>query len=1406
MTWAMTETTSATSSQFIAYAVCVSVSSVLLVLDVINPPPNAARIEATKIDNRFSCREDTASLFSLLSFGWVDGLLQFGRTKVLEGDDLHHVRKDDQMDNVVRAWKKFHNKPNNVIWDLIWMTKEFLFFQISVSFITSTLSFSTPFFINRILNWIQSRDPENDDMTYGTMLLFGMFLSSIALSLLNAQLNLSGRRWGMRLKAVLVHEIYSKSLRRAEKTIPTKENEEEEEKNVSASQGKIVNLMSSDTNSIRSFITDIHSLLVDTPLSIILSISGLLYLMGPPALAGLAVIIISGPMSGIALASLYKIMKQTRAFQDRRLQVTNEALQGIRIIKYMAWEPQFIDKISKAREDELNSRFKQLLNHLVIIFISWGSSILVTFVSFFFYTVVAGKQLDAATAFTSITLLSEVSMTLNTISETVTEVMTIRVTMSRIFSYLAEEELECFTNETEASGLQQPAKEAVGFEQCNFTHYRDDASIPSSGPPAAQSGDSQGLSEMHTFFLRDVNINFPINKLSVIIGPTGAGKSSLLSALLGEMRKLSGTQSLYDNETKKHGRLASVAYVTQTSWLLNKSIRSNILFGEPFDEERYLKVISACSLVRDLNTFEAGDLTEIGEKGVNLSGGQKQRVALARAAYSKANIILLDDPLSAVDAPTARHLFHECILGLLKDKTVILVTHAASLVVPLSDHVVVLKSGQVVSSGPPSEITDNTELQLLISNRQAVVSNVTIVDDDDEPETIVLNHKPTRRGSGNVGQLVQREHKSAGSIKWPLYISYIGACGGAGFLVFVFVGFLTTNTADFLSSWWIERWTDYISNTLRAGAGIIFATFTSITTRSFQMAKDTDLKTPYAASNGNQGVLMVNDSLYYISIFGLISIVELFSLIFKFVVQFLGAMRGSRVLHKNILEAVLYSPLRFFETTPVGRIINRFSNDLNEIDRGVMPSLIRFFTLSFGAFVRIGIVTYVTPPFLFSVVFFYVYYRLAQHYLITSRELKRIESVSSSPVYAHFSQTLNGVSTIRAYGAEDRITKEIESKVDANHRAYFYLFATNRWLFLRTSVISAFIVFGAGLSIIMTRASAGWAGVAFNFANEFTRMMARLIQSHSSMEMSMNAIERVQEYSALKREPYEPIGDYRPPDGWPSHGKVQVDGLTVRYAPDLPNVLKNVSFISNNHEKLGIVGRTGAGKSTLSAAFFRILPFVSGSIIIDGIDVSELGLQDLRSRLTIIPQDPIVFEGSIRTNLDPLNEHDDAAIWEAIRLTNLLESLQIQQSGSDDAASAKGQPKAIHLDSHVAENGRNFSQGQKQLMCLARALLRSSRLIFLDEATASVDSNTDARIQETIRTQFTEATVLTVAHRLKTVIDYDRIIVMDNGEVAEIGTPYELIEMDGIFASMCRESGEYDELARVAFDCHFKGN
>ncbi len=775
------------------------------------------------------------------------------------------------------------------------------------------------------------------------------------------------------------------------------------------------------------------------------------------------------------------------------------------------------------------------------------------------------------------------------------------------------------------------------------------------------------------------------------------------------------------------------------------------MFGKPFDRDWYISVISKCALLRDLENFSGGDLTEIGEKGINLSGGQKQRIALARACYSKAEFVLLDDPFSAVDAPTSYLLLHNVILDLLKGRTCVLVTNAVHLVLPYADNCMLLKNGQLVCHGAPFEISKSADFR----------SIYTVFELARKEECSSFEYEPVKL-SNIVTKMISKESKVVGSISYDIYLMYFWSSGGIVFLLGIIVLTVLCGILRLVNDWWLKIWSD--SNLM---SKLNFLRIESLS--NF-------LKLEHIVT------METNRGISYLAIYAGIG---LFTIVLQNILQFVllwGSYRTSKIMHSAMLDAILNAPLRFFECTPLGRIINRFSKDVEIIDTQLSISIQNFLErLIVGVILIVILISAIVPLFLIPAVpVFIVYCYLAFRFITPCRDLKRLESISKTPVFSKFAESLNGNVTIRAYGQQQRFMVRLYEALDLNQTIFLSLWAINRWLYFRASMISGILTFLAGVLLVYSKTDSGWAAIALSYSLSFTQGLLYALRMHAEVELGMNAVERIVEYQNIEGE--EQTIAVVPLD-WPQNGIVNVNNLSTRYSKDSPNVLHQISFTLNKFEKLGVVGRTGAGKSSLSLAFFRIILISEGYIEIDGVDVTTVSLHDLRSRLSIIPQDPVLFGGTVRSNLDPLEEHTDEKLWAVLKRVHFFDSMQ----------------SSVDLDHQVTENGTNFSQGQRQLLCLARALLRQAKLVFMDEATASIDGPTDLRIQETIKTELKNSTVVCIAHRIKTVIDYDKIIVLEQGRVKEMGTPLELItNTNGAFQRMCVESGEYQELLKMA--------
>ncbi|KAJ3195479.1 hypothetical protein HK101_011982 [Irineochytrium annulatum] len=1488
------------------------------------------------------------SVWSRLTFAWIEPMLIYGYSKSLEDEDVWQLDPRDSSEVVVRKFKVTEAKSKSLQSALFRHYFWVILFVSSLAVVQNILAFNSPYFLNRLVFFLQQPDREDGDLT-PYLLLIGLFVCSIISSLLLGVTFHYARRLSLNIRTALISEIYEKALRRAAGIGAQKDKREGmfERGDEKASIGKIVTLMSSDTERVCNVLSQTPFLVIGIPISCTISICGLLYLMGPSALAGISIILVSGPLTGTISSFMVKTQIAFSSATDKRTSMMNEALQGIRVIKYFGWEPEFIKRITVAREAELG-KIKQLWGYWLGFYcLSFGTSIMVIFISFFFYSYVFGNVLDAATAFTSIYFLRSLSMNLGFLPMIAMQIMRAKVALDRVADFLKEEELEKYQKEsrfevekpsettpllanmaTSSSTEDEKPKipSTIGFDHGRFIYFGTEdkqaaapAALEAAAAAAATSSSSSSSAKPSwfsrffknkkgkdsatgtdgsstpqlNFALRDITVQFPMNQLTAVVGPTGSGKTSLLLSLIGEMKRLEGSAILPDPRTVPGG----IAFVSQTAFLLNATIRDNILFGQPYDEERYRNTIEACALMRDLETLDGGDLTEIGEKGINLSGGQKQRISLARAVYSPSSIVLLDDVLSAVDAPTAKYLVKHAILGkLMEGRTRILVTHATSLVLPVADYVVAVKNGEIAGAGTVSELVRNpVEGFSLGSGSEVDLFNASKDDDADSVYSMATDFK----GIAKEGtKIVDEEQRSRGVVKVATYAIYFFACGGLFFLSIFFVFFVAATVTSTARNVWVKIWVETIGEqqkhrnetdpafaVLTSGAAVLVnhlyhasasapAMFAELPQQLFSgWAKQLAAPTAFSAlEDAPVGANPVeHGTTYFVGIYALISFGTLVSGILEELWMLYGSLIAARKLHKEILDSVFGSPVKFFEKTPIGRILNRFTKDIGTIDNDCMNAVEGFLSLGAEIIAAVGVIIFGAPViFLFFVPIVYVFLWISSLYFSTSREIKRLNSVSNSPIYAQFSETLTGVSVIRSYGGEKRSLKVMMDKVDRNTRFTFFLWVSNRWLNLRCEATAAVFIFATGTCIVASNLGAAWAGLALTYAFQITNYLTWVIRSHAELDMSMNAVERVQEYSILEQEPPAIVEDNRPPTNWPHAGAVEVKNLSIQYTPETPIVLHDLTFSIKKYEKIGVVGRTGAGKSTLSLAFFRILPFTEGSITIDGIDISTIGLRDLRQRLTIIPQDPVLFEGTLRSNIDPMSTSTDEEVWEAIRSVGLLDSLQQPQeasvteeatagrkelveeveeeittvittttttnadgtvtvttseveepvkqtvigveevtvgsssSGTATVAGAEtastGVQNGVSLEQVVEEGGQNFSLGQRQLICMARALLRKSRLIFLDEATASVDEATDAKIQETIRTALKEGSVITIAHRLKTIIDYDRVLVLDQGKIVEYDSPYSLLTTGGIghFKKMCEETGEFDELVQIA--------
>ncbi|KAH0537922.1 hypothetical protein FGG08_005404 [Glutinoglossum americanum] len=1082
--------------------------------------------------------------------------------------------------------------------------------------------------------------------------------------------------------------------------------------------------------------------------------------------------------------------------RDNKMAVVTEALQGIRQIKLMASERAWHAKIMKVRERELGQQWKVFKADSVLLFCWIVGPVMLAAVSLAVYTIIH-SDLSPSIAFTTLAIFSRLEVTLAVIPELTTyvgfpnlvadslahtidrELLDAMVSIDRIEKYLDSPEKKLNT----APG------DMVSFQNASVAWPSDD------------------LEEHDRYILRNVNVSFPNRALSVISGKTGSGKSLLLASILGESDVLSGSIQVprappiherYDHKATKDNWIipSSIAFVAQIPWIENATIKDNILFGLPHDTARYQKVVKACALEKDLEMLIDGEMTEIGANGINLSGGQRWRMSFARALYSRAGILVLDDIFSAVDAHVGRHIFEEGLTGeLAHGRTRILVTHHVALCLPRTEYAVMLGDGAIEHAGAVADLQRSGSLEGIFSHGRGSAMDrpkdgqLLLPEDSAASAFSDINserpgHACVAGGNSDMGtsegaegknivtprKFVEEEKRETGRIKWEVYRQYLRSSGGVWFWAMAVAAFVGYEVVLLSRSWWVKVWTSS------------FGTEAMMAHYSYYSLQSSTSSTESA------------DSLwYYLGIYIGLSIIVSFSGVFKYWWIFCGSIRASRELFDKLSFAVVRAPLRWLDTVPTGRILNRFTSDFNIIDSR-MANDVAFLTYNILQVLGIVVAGLFVSPYMMLIAVLLLGFCLhyARRYLAGAREVKRLESNAKSPVFELFGASLTGVGTIRAFGKGDEYVNRMFSRIDDHARTLWHLWLFNRWMGFRMAMVGAvFAILVAAIIVSIKGIDASLAGFAISFALDFTQSVIWMVRRYANTDC-----ERVIEYSQL---PIEDQSGLDAPAAWPQEGRLSVTDLVVGYAPDLPPVLKGLSFSVERNQRVGVVGRTGAGKSSLTLALFRFLEAREGSIHIDGLDISKIKLHDLRSRLAIIPQDPVLFSGTVRSNLDAFSEHTDAELCDALGRVHLVHTV----SRDDYTSNSDTNINVFEdLSSRISEGGLNLSQGQRQLLCLARAIVGRPKIIILDEATSAVDMATDALIQRSIREEFGNSTLLVIAHRLSTIADFDRILVMNDGRAVEYGDPQTLMEAKGEFWEMVTQSGERAKLEELILGRH----
>lgn len=1397
----------------------------------LHPPPAPPAFGQGKI-----VPEVNASPISKLLFNWLNPFLQVGYSRPLEKDDLWDLQEQrhtqfltDQLETSFFTRVEPEKRPPHLrntlpeqahydqsLWKALYQNFRMRWLLGGLLFLVGgVLTTTSPLVTRELLQWLSESYYYNQlneeeraaaaelgfseprGIGFGIGMAFSLFAMAQVGSLTDHHGMLVSMANGLYVRAGVIGNIFRKSLRLSGKA------------RVDHSIGQITTMISTDATRLDTFAALMNYIWI-APIQIAICIGLLIHNLGVSALVGLGVLIFSFPIQTIFIVIIMEQRKKGVKITDSKIRLVTEVLQGIRLIKLFAWEEFYKQQIIHLRTREVATLKKVMVANASLMAMFTFAPVLAATLSFVTYSLL-GNDLNVAIVFSSLQLINTIQFPLILLPVSLSAFADATVAFKRISAFLLADELQerpkglpstapdLMSTDVESSfdegkaddvqdakavdslansglaavingsfswevagkieGKFDKAKVAELSEEEKKKKAEEDKAkaeeekakakaakaakkkqakkSAEEGLPVYNDEDPEKVKDMETalreetpFALENLHLKVPKGSFVTIVGRVGSGKSSALQALIGEMRKTSG-------EVVINGK---IAYVPQTAWIRNMTLKENVLFGQEFDELRFAETVKACCLEPDLAALTHGAETEIGEKGINLSGGQKARVSLARAVYSQADISLLDDPLSAVDAYVGKYILENCLLnGPLATRTRVLVTHALH-VLDKSDYIYVMDNGVVAEEGTYQELMARGSLLTRIMEEYGNVEESvdaakqgrrTEAAEDDDDDAV-------KEKSGQAA-LMQEEERETGSVPLSMYKRYLKQGRGLFWLP-LFLVLIT------------------VSQAFTVGNGIFLGIWTRNGVPGFGQKDYIGIYAGLGAG-GTAATFFATWSFYYM------------------------CLQAAIAVFTKALGGVLRSPVSMFDTTPMGRIISRLSKDQDTLDTSLAETMFTLLYTVSSVFGTIFLVFYTFP--LLGIIFVplgLLYYGCLSYYRRSSVEVKRLDSLIRSQLYSTYSETLTGLATVRAYNMQASSIKSSEQGLDMQNKAYYMTVAIQRWLALRLDLFANTLNLGIGLFAAGYRHTVdpSKVGVVLTYSLSITYMLSEMVTQFATVEQHMNAVERVLVYSDLPAEG-ERSTKNDPPQDWPQRGEIDFKNVELGYREDLPLVLKQVSFSVKAGEKVGVVGRTGAGKSSLLQGLFRTVSLRGGSISIDEVDIATIGLDALRSKLALVPQDNVLFLGTLRENIDPMGTRTDAELISVLQRCWLLP----EAGKSDPVAEAK-----FDLNATVGDEGSNYSAGEKQLLALARALVKNSRIIVLDEATSSVDVETDAKIQRTIQIEFSSSTLICIAHRLNTVAYYDRVLVMDAGNVAEFDTVLNLFDNSAsIFRSLCDEAG-----------------
>nr|XP_007990560.2 ATP-binding cassette sub-family C member 11 [Chlorocebus sabaeus] len=1289
---------------------------------------------------------DDAGLFSYLTMSWLTPLMIQSFRNRLDENTIPplsiHDASDKNVQRLHRLWEEEVSRRGiekaSVFLVMLRFQRTRMIFDalLGVCFCIASVLGPT-LIIPKILEYSEE---QSGNVVHGVGLCFALFLSECLKSVSLSCSWIINQRTAIRFRAAVSSFAF-------EKLIQFKSL-------IHITSGEAIGFFTGDVNYLFEGVCYGPLLLVSCASLVICSISSY-FIIGYTAFVAILCFLLVFPLEVFVTRMAVKVQHDTSEVSDQRIRVTSEVLTCIKLIKMYTWEKPFTKIIEDLRRKERKLLEKCGLVQSLTTVALFVIPTVATAVWILVHTSLKLK-LTTSTAFSMLGSLTLLRLSVLFVPLAVKGLTNSKSAVMRFKKFFLQES-PVFYVQT----LQDPSK-ALVLEEATLSwrqtcpgiingalelesngHASEGVTRPGDALEPEEEGKSLGP-ELH-------KINLVVSKgmMLGVCGNTGSGKSSLLSAILGEMNLLEGSV----------GVQGSLAYVPQQAWIVSGSIRENILMGDPYDKARYLQVLHCCSLNRDLELLPFGDMTEIGERGLNLSGGQKQRISLARAVYSDRQLYLLDDPLSAVDAHVGKHIFEECIKKTLRGKTVVLVTHQLQYL-EFCDQIILLENGKICENGTHSELMQKKgKYAQLIQKMHKEAISVTLQDtakiaEKPQVESQALATSLEESLNGNAGnvpehQLTQEEEMKEGSLSWRVYHHYIQAAGGYMVSCIVFFFMVLIIFFTIFSFWWLSYW-------LEQGSG----------TNSSRESNGTTADPGNVADNPQ---LSFYQLVYALNTLLLICVGVCSSGIFTKVTR-----KASTALHNKLFNKVFRCPMSFFDTIPIGRLLNCFAGDLEELDQLLPIFSEQFMVLSLLVIAILLVISMLSPYILLMgatiMVICFIYYMMFKKAIGV---FKRLENYSRSPLFSHILNSLQGLSSIHVYGKTEDFISQFKRLTDAQNNYLLLFLSSTRWVALRLEILTNLVTLAVALFVAFGISSTSYAfkAMALSIVLQLASTFQAAARTGAETEAHFMAAERMLQYMKMcvSEAPLHMEGTSCP-QGWPQHGEITFQDYHMKYRDNTPTVLHGINLTIRSNEVVGIVGRTGSGKSSLGMALFRLVEPMAGRILIDGVDICSIGLEDLRSKLSVIPQDPVLLSGTIKFNLDPFDRHTDQQIWDALERTLLTKAISKL-------------PKKLHTD--VVDNGGNFSVGERQLLCIARAVLRNSKIILIDEATASIDTETDTLIQRTIREAFQGCTVLIIAHRVTTVLNCDRILVMANGKVVEFDRPEVLREKPGsLFAAL----------------------